>query len=129
MRAFYGGQKRLFSAKLNCLIDRQNDRLTGMRLHLIALKRAALRITLDKKLARFAANAFIIKLLNPTEAHFISAHKTKNVRGERVVRVIALRLFARVDALKVKCAQFGSGLLVQASHDPDELFVRFLCFY
>ena len=73
MRAFYGGQKRLFSAKLNCLIDRQNDRLTGMRLHLIALKRAALRITLDKKLARFAANAFIIKLLNPTEAHFTPA--------------------------------------------------------
>ena len=64
MRAIYGGGQRLLCSILNRLVDRKHDRLARMRLHLIAFKRAPVAISLEKDFAPFAANLFVVVLLD-----------------------------------------------------------------
>src|SRR5437870_2212748 len=112
MRALDGREQRLLGAKLNGLVDSENHGLPGMRLHFVALKRAALGVSLQIQFACFAPNTVVIKLLDAAEAHLIGAHETKNVRGERVVRIITLRLLTRVNSVQLQSIQFGGSLLV-----------------
>src|SRR5262249_45689972 len=123
MRTLNRIDQRSLRAILNHLIDCQHDRLAGMRLNLIALKRAPVPIYFQKYLACFAANLFVVKALDAAQANFIRADKTQYMRGQRIVRVVALWLTPRINAFQLKLVEFGRSFHFDAPNDPDKFLI------
>ncbi len=124
MRAFNRGGQRLLSTKLNCLVDRQDHRLARVRLDLITLKGPPPSIPLKINFPRLAANLIVIVLLDAAQSNLIGSDKPEYVRRQRIVRIVTLRLFARIHAVEIQRVQLVGCLDVQAANDPGKLFVR-----
>src|SRR2546421_3744038 len=126
MTALDGRLQRLLSTILDELIDCEHHGLTGVRLHFIALKRTAIAIDLQVDFARLTANLFVVRLLNPAQPQFICIDKSQHVSRQRIVRIVTLRLFARINTVEIQRIEFARALDLQPAHYPDELLVSVL---
>src|SRR5205807_7645933 len=113
----------LLSPILDRLIDRKHDRLTGMRLHFVAVKGMPVAIHLQVQLARLAADLFVVVLLDSAQTNLVGAHKTKYVRAQRIVRIEALWFGSRIDSGQGLRIQLRAGLRIHPANYPEEFLV------
>ena len=94
MSTLDGGSQCLLGPVLNRLVDRQHDRLSGMRLDLVTFEGPALAIPFPKKLSRLAADLLVVVLLDTALADLVKAYKPQHVRGQCIVWIKTLRFLA-----------------------------------
>src|SRR5712692_6365182 len=100
VRARFGGIRgRLIGIKGGRIGQRQD--LARVRLDLITLKGPPPSIPLKINFPRLAANLIVIVLLDAAQSNLIGSDKPEYVRRQRIVRIVTLRLFARIHAVEI----------------------------
>src|ERR1043166_7999786 len=124
MRTLNCVDQRSLRAILDHLIDCQHYGLAGMRLNLVAFKRAPVPVYLQKYFACVAANLFVVEALDAAQTNFVRADKAKHVCCQRIVRVIALWLAPAINAFQLELVEFGRPFHFDAPDDPNKSLIR-----